>query len=204
MNTPRLAVAALLSAFAAAPAFSQTAPLTPITQGPAGPGQCVLGSEGCGVAAGSAMDPISEAALVGIGQRAVPVVNMPAQRSLAEKKAPPVAAKTIEDQDPADLVAIGGQIINPLAGAATFKGASAMGLGSSAAGSRQATFDTHVDGSVTAAPAVKATGLSYTRSVQVQDTLTGKEAAFGSDPKLSAGDAEFGSGGFGASSNGSR
>jgi hypothetical protein len=164
----------------------------------------VIGSEGCGVAPGASMDPVSEAALVGLGQRAVPTLNTPAPRIVAEKKPSSLAAKTPEDSSPADLLAIGGQIINPLAGASPFKSTSAAGLGSSASG-RQATFDTHIDASGTsAAPVAKATGLSYVRSVKVEESLTGKEAAFGSDPKLSAGDADFGSGGFGASSNGSR
>ena len=210
MNTPRFAAAALL--LAAAPAFSQPV-LTPISMGPAGTGQCVIGSEGCG-SAGSAMDPISEGALVGLGQSMIPSLGAPhssasgsAAGGAAAKKAPSVA-KTGDAEDPgADLVAIGGQIINPLGGAAPGRGANGMGLGAVAAAAqqptRQATFDTHIDGSPVPTPtSAKATGLSYIHSQKVESTIGGNATAFGTDPKLSAGDGDFGSGGTRATSNG--
>ena len=210
MNAPRLAFAALLSA-AAGPAFCQNAPLTPITMGPAAAGQCVIGSEGCGLARGAAFDPVAEDALVGLGQRAVPTLrtDFPG-RAAAETKPSLPAVKPQDVSDApnagADLFAIGGQIINPLGGAAPLRAAAGTNLGASAsAAARQATFDTHVDASGTApAPVAKATGLSYVQSQKVEASLGGKAGAFGSDPKLSAGDADFSAGGFGASSNGSR
>jgi hypothetical protein len=214
MNTPRFAAAALISALAAAPAFSQPV-LTPISMGPAGTGQCVIGSEGCG-SAGSAMDPISEGALVGLGQSMIPALGAPhtsasgsAAGGAAAKKAPSIAKTTGDAEDPgADLVAIGGQIINPLGGAAPGRGANGLALGAVAATSqptRQATFDTHIDGSPVPTPtSAKATGLSYIHSQKVESTIGGNATAFGTDPKLSAGDADFGSGGTRASANGSR
>ena len=209
MNTPRLA-AALITALAA-PAFCQTAPLTPISMGPAAAGQCVIGSAGCGLARGASFDPVAEDALVGLGQRAVLTLRTDAPGSAASEKRPPLAAPKPQDAADAantgtDLFAIGGQIINPLGGAAPLRGATGMGLGASASGAaRQATFDTHLDASGTAPVSVaKATGLSYVHSEKVEASLTGKSAAFGSDPKLSAGDADFAPGGFGAASNGSR
>jgi hypothetical protein len=207
MNTPRFAVAALL--LAAAPALCQPV-LTPISMGPAGTGQCVIGSENCG-AAGSAMDPISEGALVGLGQSMVPALGPShaasgsAAGGAATKKAPSVA-RTTGDEDPGtDLVAIGGQIINPLGGAAPGRAANGMTLGVAAAQqpARAATFDTHIDGSPVPTPtSAKATGLSYTHNQKVEATIGGNGAAFGTDPKLSAGDGDFGSGGTRASSNG--
>ena len=213
MNTPRFAAAALISALAAAPAFSDI-PLTPITMGPAASGQCVVGSDGCGLAKGASMDPVGEAAIVGLGQRAVPTIGGDASAKLAERKAAaaaPKAADPAEAADITDLVAIGGQIINPAgAGAPPFHSATGMNLSASAAAAegasmrpRQATFDTHVDGSAIPTPTVgKATGLSYIQSQKVQATLGNKGAAFGTDPKLNAGDAGFGAGGTSASSDG--
>jgi hypothetical protein len=207
MNTPRFA-AVLISALAAAPAFSQTAPLTPISMGPAAAGQCIIGSEGCGLARGALFDPVAEDALVGLGQRAVLTLRTESPRQIATEKPAPLAAPKPQDASDAansgtDVFAIGGQIINPLGGAAPLRGATTMNLGASASASaRQATFDTHLDASGTApAPVAKATGLSYVQSQKVEAALTGKAAAFGSDPKLSAGDADFSAGGFGASSN---
>jgi hypothetical protein len=194
---------ALISALAAAPAPAQNAPLIPILKGPAAPGQCVIGSAGCGLA--GAMDPIAEGALVGLGQRAVLSLDGDvAERSPAAKKAPPVAPPRIAD-DPdadagADLIAIGGQIINPLPATTQPRVASAQ-----AAPARLTTFDTRVDASpISGGQVPKATGLSYFQSQKVEATLKGKGAAFGNDPKLSAGDADFAPGGFRATSNGSR
>lgn len=211
MNTPRFAVAVLSSALAAAPAFSQ--PLMPVSMGPAGAGQCVLGSEGCG-SAGSIMDPLSEGTLMGLGQSMIPplgnssVAAGSASGGAAAKKAPSVAPKSTNEEDPGtDLVAIGGQIINPLGGAAALHPANGMNLPISAAQqpARSATFDTHLDGSAIPTPtSAKATGLSYVHSQKVESTIGGNANAFGSDPKLSAGDADFGSGGTRATANGSR
>ena len=191
MNAPRLAFAALLPALAAAPAFSQNAPLIPVAMGPAASGQCVIGSAGCGLARGAAMDPVAEDALVGLGQRAVPTISLP------EKKAPPIAAK--DDSDAAgsetDLAAIGGRIINPLGPAA----ASGADLGAAPANPAAAGAS-----EIEPAPVAKATGLAYTHSLKVEASLGGKESTFSGDPKLSAGDADFAPGGFGASTNGSR
>lgn len=217
MNTPLFAFAALVSALAAAPAFSQAAePMIPIPMGPAASGQCVIGSEGCGLARGAAMDPVGEAALVGLGQRAVPTLGGDAAAKAAERKAAAAAIKIPDASDAADsatdLVAIGGQIINPLASQTPFRSATGMSLGASAAAAeasslrpRQATFDTRVDGSGIGTPqAGKAAGLSYIQSQKVEAALGGKGNAFGTDPKLSAGDADFAAGGTRASSNGSR
>jgi hypothetical protein len=214
MTTPRFAAAALISVLAAAPSFADI-PQTPIIMGPAVSGQCVVGSDGCGLAKGASMDPVGEAAIVGLGQRAVPTIGIDAAAKLAEKKAAAPAAKAPDPADAADLtdlVAIGGQIINPgAAAAAPFRSATGMNLGASAAAAegasmrpKQATFDTHVDGSgINTAPQVgKISGLSYTQSQKVETTLKGKGSAFDADPKLSAGDADFGAGGTRASSNG--
>jgi hypothetical protein len=213
MNAPRFAAAALISALAA-PAFAQTAALTPIPVGPAAAGQCVIGSESCGLARGAAMDPVGEAALVGLGQSMVPPLGGDSSgRSAADKKTAP-STKTPDLSESADagtdLVAIGGQIINPLgAGAPVFRSATGMNLNASAAAAegasmrpRQATFDTHVDGSAIPTPsAAKPTGLSYTQMQKVEATLGGKGAAFGTDPKLSAGDGDFSAGGTRAAPN---
>ena len=211
MKNPLFALAALLS-LAAAPAFSE--PLVPVPMGPAASGQCVIGSEGCGLARGAAMDPVSEAVIVGLGQRAVPTIGGEASAKAAKMAA--AAAKPANTGDAAadstDLVAIGGQIINPVGGQTPFHSATGMNLGAAAAGAegssmlpRQATFDTHVDGSgIAAAKVGKATGLSYVQSQKVESVIGAKTDPFTGDPKLNAGDADMGAGGTRASSNGSR
>jgi hypothetical protein len=211
MKSPLFAVAALLTALAA-PAFSE--PLMPIPMGPAGSGQCVVGSDGCGLARGAAMDPVSEAVIVGLGQRAVPTLGGDAAAKAA-KLAAAAPAKPV-DTDVAgtstDLVAIGGQIINPSGSQTPFHSATGMNLGAAAAAAeassnlpRQATFDTRVDGSgIASAKPGKATGLSYIQSQKVEAAIGAKTDPFSGDPKLNAGDADMSAGGTRASSNGSR
>lgn len=209
MKTPLFAVLLALAASASAD------PLIPIPMGPAASGQCVIGSDGCGVARGAAMDPVSEAVIVGLGQRAVPSLGGDALEK-AEKMVAAQAAKTAPAEDVAgsatDIAAIGGQIINPGGSAAPFRSATGMNLGAAAAAAegssmlpKQATFDTHVDGSaVASASPAKATGLSYVHSQKVEAVVGAKIDPFGSDPKLNAGDSGLGAGGTRASSNGSR
>ncbi len=131
---------------------------------------------------------------MGLGQSMIPALDAPS--SPASKKAPPIAAKTPTDSDSADaadLVAIGGQIINPNG---AFHSSTGMNLSASAAAAvagsmlpHQARFDTHIDASGTAPAGVaKATNLSYVHSQNVEAALGGKEQAFGTDPKLSADD----------------
>jgi hypothetical protein len=207
MKNPLFAFAALLS-LAAAPAFSE--PLMAIPMGPAGSGQCVIGSDGCGLARGAAMDPVAEAVIVGLGQRAVP--SLGGDSVAKANKMTNAAAKAPDAPDTTDLVAIGGQIINPIGGQTPFHSATGMNLGASAAAAEgssmlphQATFDTHVDGSgIEAAHAGKATGLSYVHSQKVEAVVGAKTDPFSGDPKLNAGDADMGAGGTRASSNGSR
>ena len=210
MNTPRFAVAAMISALSAAPAFSQ--PLSAVPAVPAPSAQCMIGAPGCGASLGSIMDPMAEGALVGLSQSMVPPLG--GGSDAAAKKAPPVAIRTTNDPELADagtdLVAIGGQIINPGGSAAPFHSATGMNLGASAAAAAaaanrpsQAAFDTHVDGSGIAAPvASKVSNLSFVKAQKAEAAIEGKGAAFGNDPKLSAGDADFGAGGTRASSNG--
>ena len=169
MNTPRFAFAVLLSALAA-PAFSQNAPLTPVSTGPAAPGQCVLGATGCGQPRGSAMDPVSENALVGLGQRTAPSLGAP-----AEKKAAPTAAKIADDPDYSvtDLAALGGQIINP-------SGAMAPFSQHPAAPSDQADLGAPSDAAgITAAPVPTPSGFSYIHSQKVEATTGEKGTALG-------------------------
>ncbi|HXS99992.1 MAG TPA: hypothetical protein VN915_04920 [Elusimicrobiota bacterium] len=210
MKTPLFA--ALLAL--AASAFAD--PLVPIPMGPAGAGQCIIGSDGCGAPRGSAMDPVGEAVIVGLGQRAVPSLGGDALEKAAKMIAAQQAAKAPAAEDVAgsatDLVAIGGQIINPGGSAAPFRSATGMSLGAAAAAGegssmlpKQATFDTRVDGSAIAAAApAKATGLSYVHSQKVEAVVGAKTDPFAGDPKLNAGDAEMGAGGTRASSNGAR
>lgn len=210
MKTPLLAVLLALGSAAFA-----SDPLMPIPMGPAGAGQCVVGSEGCGQPRGAAMDPVGEAVIVGLGQRAVPTLGGDAVEKAA-KLAAAQLAKTSETTDIAgnatDLVAIGGQIINPGGSQATFRSATGMTLNAAAAAAegslgmpKQATFDTRVDGSGLAAAApAKPSGLSYVHSQKVEAVVGAKIDPFGSDPKLNAGDAGMGAGGTRASSNGSR
>ena len=204
MKTPLFAVLLSLATAAAAE------PLVPVPMGPAASGQCVIGSDGCGLARGAAMDPVSEAVIVGLGQRAVPTIggesSAKAAKMAAAAKAPDAAPDTT------DLVAIGGQIINPLGAQTPFHSATGMNLGASAAAAeassnlpRQGTFDTHVDGSgIAAARPGKATGLSYVHTQKVEAAIGAKTDPFSGDPKLNAGDADMGAGGTRASSNGSR
>ena len=195
MNAPRLALAALLSALTSASSPAQ--PLIPVPMGPAGAGQCIIGSSACGLARDAVMDPVSEAALVQLGQEAVPSLGTP-------RYAPPAVAassESAEEDSGTDLIALGGQIINPAGASAPLRG---TGL-TAASPARQATFDTRVDGTpIALEPAPKPAGLSYVHSLKVESIIGGKGAAFGNDPKLSAGDANFAPGGFGASPNGSR
>lgn len=212
MKTPLFAVLLSLASAAAAD------PLLPIPMGPAGAGQCVIGSDGCGLARGASMDPVGEAVIVGLGQRAVPTLGGDAVEKAAKLAAAQIAqaVKAPETTDIAgsatDLVAIGGQIINPGGSATPFRSATGMNLGAAAAAAegssmlpKQATFDTRVDGSgiASAAPA-KASGLSYIHSQKVEAVVGAKTDPFAGDPKLNAGDADMAAGGTRASSNGAR
>jgi hypothetical protein len=205
MKTPLLAVLLALG-----PAVFAADPLTPIPMGPAGAGQCVVGSDGCGLARGAAMDPVGEAVIVGLGQRAVPSLGGDAVEKAA-KMAAAQLTKAPEVADIAgtstDLVGIGGQIINP--GGTTFRSATGMTLNAAAAAAegslgmpKQATFDTHVDGSgIAAAAPAKPSGLSYFHSQKVEAVVGAKVDPFGGDPKLNAGDAGMSAGGTRASAN---
>jgi hypothetical protein len=209
MKNPLFAV---LFSLAAIPAFSE--PLLPIPMGPAGSGQCVIGSEGCGLARGASMDPVAESVIVGLGQRAVPTIGGESAAKAAKIAAAAAKSANTADApaDTTDLVAIGGQIINPLGARTPFHSATGMNLGAAAAAAegasnlpRQATFDTRVDGSdIAAARPGKATGLSYIQSRKVEGAIGAKTDPFSGDPKLNAGDADMGAGGTRASSNGSR
>jgi len=209
MKTPLFAVLLALAASASAD------PLVAIPMGPAGAGQCVIGAEGCGVARGAAMDPVGEAVIVGLGQRAVPSLGgdalEKAAKMIAAQQAPKAPAEDIAGSA-TDLVAIGGQIINPGGAQAPFRSATGMSLNAATAAAegssmlaKQATFDTRVDGAgiASAAPA-KASGLSYLHSQKVEAVVGAKVDPFGVDPKLNAGDSDMAAGGTRASSNGSR
>lgn len=208
MKTPLFAVLLAL----AVPAFAE--PLLPIPMGPAGSGQCVIGSNGCGLAQGAAMDPVSEAAIVDLGQRAVPTIGGGSAARAAKLAAALAKAPDLSDaaDTSTDLVAIGGQIINPGGAQTPFHSATGMNLGSVAAAAegssmlpRQATFDTRVDGSgIASVKPGKASGLSYIQSQKVEAAIGAKTDPFSGDPKLNAGDADMSAGGTRASANGSR
>ena len=153
MNSFRPAVAVLISALAS-PALSQSTATTPLSTGPT-----------------SSMDPTSENALVGLGQRAVLTLgDDAAQRIAAEKKAAP-PPKAADDSDApeseTDLAALGRQIINPPAPSTPSPGAA--GMNPAASPSQSAAAD--------AEQAPASSGLTYTHLQKVEATLGKKEAA---------------------------
>jgi hypothetical protein len=126
MNAPQLALAALLSTLAAAPSLAQplAQPLTPIINGPAGAGECVVGVDACGAGPGLSMDPMAEGVLVGLGEPAAPTTPAPAKIpgkiSVSKADAPPAPDET----DAVARLGVGiGGIINPPGGFVASKGA---------------------------------------------------------------------------------
>jgi hypothetical protein len=125
------------------------------------------------------MDPASENALIGLGQRAVPSLgDDAAQRIAAEKKAAP-APKIADDTDTADsetdLTALGRQIINPPSASTPSQGA--VGPNSPATPSQAPSPAPSAEAGAAQAPATS--GFTYTHLQKVEATLDKKAAASG-------------------------
>jgi hypothetical protein len=202
MNTPRLALAALLSAFGAAASFAQ--PLaqnpTPVVNGPAGPGECLVGLGSCGAGPGFSMDPATEGALVGLGAPITPnALPSPTRINVPKASAQPGPDET--DGVAALGVGIGG-IINPPGGLVAAKTAPAA-AGPATVG---AAFGGAIDaGGITASlPAVGSAGPFSFRKVEKAAAAAAalEKDVPAPDVKLAPGDDNLAPGTMRAASNG--